>query len=451
MWYATPCKGVAGNLGVFALANFTIIIMNNSRIYLCIDLKSFYASVECVERGLDPYKVNLIVADLSRTEKTICLAATPAIKALGVSSRCRVFEIPKNIKYIAAPPRMSLYMKYSAEVYSIYLKYIAKEDIHVYSVDEAFLDVTDYLTMYQMDAKQLGIMIIDDIVETTGITATCGIGTNMYLAKIALDITAKHTEDHMGYLTEELYCETLWDHQPLTDFWRIGPGTAKRLARVGIFTMGQIAAADEDMLYDMFGVDAELLIDHAWGVEPTLISDIKNYSTTTNSLTSGQVLDRDYAHDEGRLIVKEMTDLLCLDLVARECVTESITLHIGYSNALNMQPAHGSTRLTFPTSSAKIIVQEVAKLYDRIKDEQYPMRRCFVYFNNIVPEGFEQYNMFVDADELAREHSLQKAMIDIKDKYGKNAILKGMNLEEGGKTIERNAQIGGHRAGSEGD
>ena len=291
--------------------------VKKDRMYLCIDLKSFYASVECIERGLDPYKANLIVADLSRTEKTICLAASPAIKALGVSSRCRVFEIPKNIKYIAATPRMALYMEYSARIYSVYLKYISKEDIHVYSVDEVFIDVTDYLTMYQMSAKELGIMIIDDIVATTGITATCGIGTNLYLAKIALDITAKHVDDHIGYLTEELFCETLWDYRPLTDFWRIGPGTAKRLESIGIFTMRQIAMADEDMLYKMFGVDAELLIDHAWGVEPTLISDIKTYSPTSNSITSGQVLDRDYAHEEGKLIVKEMTDLLCLDLVAR--------------------------------------------------------------------------------------------------------------------------------------
>lgn len=423
--------------------------MSTGRMYLCIDLKSFYASVECVERGLDPYKDNLIVADLSRTEKTICLAASPAIKALGVSSRCRVFEIPKNIEYIAAPPRMSLYMEYSARIYSIYLKYISKEDIHVYSVDEVFIDVTDYLTMYKMDAKSLGIMIIDDIVRTTGITATCGIGTNLYLAKIALDITAKHTEDHMGYLTEELFRETLWDHEPLTDFWRIGPGTAKRLEKVGIYNMGQIAAADEDMLYDMFGVDAELLIDHAWGVEPTLISDIKNYSPKTNSITSGQVLDRDYDHDEGRLIVKEMADLLCLELVYRECVTESITLHIGYSNALKKEPAHGSTHLAFPTSSAKIIVEAVGKLYDEIKDRNYPMKRAFVYFNKIVPEGFEQYNMFVDPKELEREHSMQKAIIDIKSKFGKNAILKGMNLEEGAKTVERNSQIGGHRSGEE--
>ena len=417
------------------------------RMYLCIDLKSFYASVECVERGLDPYKVNLIVADLSRTEKTICLAASPAIKALGVSSRCRVFEIPKNIEYIAAAPRMSLYMEYSARIYSVYLKYISKDDIHVYSVDEAFLDVTDYLNLYQMSAKELGVKIIEDIVETTGITATCGIGTNLYLAKIALDITAKHADDNIGYLTEELYCETLWEHQPLTDFWRLGPGTAKKLESVGIFNMKQIAMADEDMLYKMFGVDAELLIDHACGVEPTLISDIKTYSPTTNSITSGQVLDRDYAHDEGRLIVKEMTDLLCLDLVARDCVTESLTLHIGYSNALNLKAAHGSARLSFPTSSARIIVEAIAKLYDEIKDSRYPMRRAYVYFNNIVPRGFEQYNMFVDPEELTREHNMQKAIIDIKSKFGKNAILKGMNLEEGAKTIERNSQIGGHRSG----
>ncbi len=419
------------------------------RMYICIDLKSFYASVECVERGLDPFKVNLIVADLSRTEKTICLAATPAIKKLGVSSRCRVFEIPKNIEYIAALPRMHLYMEYSAKIYSIYLKYIAAEDIHVYSVDEVFIDVTDYLNMYQMDAKQLGITIMNDIYETTGITATCGIGTNLYLAKIALDITAKHVKDNIGILDEESYCKTLWDYKPITDFWRIGRGTAKRLATYGMHTMRDIAMADEDLMYKIFGVDAELLIDHAWGVETTLIRDIKNYSVQSTSITSGQVLDRDYEHDEGRLIVKEMTDLLCLDLVERECVTELVTLHIGYSNALQLKPAHGSTRLAFPTSSARYIIDAVVKLYDEIKNPNYPMRRVTVNFCNLAPEGFEQFNLFVNPEDLVKEKSIQKAMIDIKHKYGKNAILKGMNLEEGGKTIERNAQIGGHRSGSE--
>lgn len=417
------------------------------RIYVCIDLKSFYASVECVERELDPYKVNLIVADLSRTEKTICLAATPAIKKLGVSSRCRVFEIPKNIEYIAAPPRMKLYMDYSAKIYSIYLKYISKEDIHVYSVDEVFMDVTDYLNLYHMNAKELGVMIMQDIYETTGITATCGIGTNLYLAKIALDIMAKNADDNIGILNEESFIDELWDHKPLTDFWRIGPGTAKRLAKCGIYTMRDIACADEDLMYDTFGVDAEIMIDHAWGIETTLISDIKNYASKTTSITSGQVLDRDYEHDEGRLIVKEMTDLLCLDLVERECVTESITIYMGYSNALKMPACRGSVRLDFPTSSARVIIKAVEELYDKVKNPNFPIRRVSINFNNLMPDEYQQFNMFVDSTKLLKEKNMQKAIIDIKHKYGKNAILKGMNLEEGAKTIERNSQIGGHESG----
>ncbi len=308
--------------------------MEKERVYVCIDLKSFYASVECRERHLDPMTANLVVADPERTEKTICLAVSPAMKALGIPGRCRVFEIPEGINYIMAPPRMQLYIDYSAEIYGIYLKYISKEDIHVYSIDEVFMDVTDYLEMYQMSAKELSVRIMQDVLESTGITATAGIGTNLYLAKVALDITAKHVEDHIGILNEESYRMTLWDHKPLTDFWKVGRGTVSRLARAGITTMGEIAQADEDLLYRMFGVDAELLIDHAWGRESTTMADIKAYKPKSNSLSSGQVLPRDYHFDEARIVAKEMADSLCLELVDKGLVTDSVTLHAGYSYRL---------------------------------------------------------------------------------------------------------------------
>ena len=419
----------------------------NKRTYVCIDLKSFYASVECRERGLDPMTTNLVVADLERSEKTICLAVSPAMKALGIPGRCRIFEIPKQIEYIAAPPRMQLYIDYAAEIYAIYLKYIAKEDIHVYSIDEVFLDVTNYLTMYQMTAKELGITIMNDILENTGITATCGIGTNLYLAKVALDITAKHVEDHIGELDEESYCKILWNHKPLTDFWRVGAGTQKRLESIGISTMGEIAHADEDMLYKLFGVDAELLIDHAWGKEPTLMSDIKNYKPKANSLGSGQVLGCDCNYEKGKLIVKEMADLLCLEMVDKGLVTNSITLHIGYNSRFEKKPAHGTTTMTVTTNSAKQMIKYATLLYDRIIDKHTPIRRFTVTFNNVIDEVYQQYDLFTNLEEVEKEHKIQKAMLDIKDKYGKNAILKGMNLQEGATTMERNKQIGGHKSG----
>ena len=419
----------------------------NKRTYICIDLKSFYASVECRERGLDPMTTNLVVADLERSEKTICLAVSPAMKALGIPGRCRIFEIPKQIEYIAAPPRMQLYIDYAAEIYAIYLKYIAKEDIHVYSIDEVFLDVTNYLTMYQMTAKELGITIMNDILENTGITATCGIGTNLYLAKVALDITAKHVEDHIGELDEESYCKILWNHKPLTDFWRVGAGTQKRLESIGISTMGEIARADEDMLYKLFGIDAELLIDHAWGKEPTLMSDIKNYKPKANSLGSGQVLGCDCNYEKGKLIVKEMADLLCLEMVDKGLVTNSITLHIGYNSRFEKKQAHGTTTMTVTTNSAKQMIKYAVELYDRIIDKHTPIRRFTVTFNNVIDEVYQQYDLFTNLEEVEKEHKIQKAMLDIKDKYGKNAILKGMNLQEGATTMERNKQIGGHKSG----
>lgn len=421
--------------------------MERTPVYICIDLKSFYASVECVERKLDPMKTNLVVADLSRTEKTICLAVSPAMKAKGVPGRCRVFEIPKGIEYIAAPPRMQLYIDYSAEIYSIYLKYIAKEDIHVYSIDEVFMDVTAYLGMYRMTARELSRTIMEDVLNSTGITAACGIGTNLYLAKIALDITAKHVEDHIGFLDEEAYCKKLWDHRPLTDFWRIGPGISGRLERSGMLTMKDVAMADASMLYKMFGIDAELLIDHAWGQETTTMADIKAYKPKTSGISSGQVLGCDYPFEKGKLIVKEMADLLCLELVDRGLLTDSITLHVGYSNRENKNPAHGSISMPVTTSSAKRIIRYVTELYERIVDRYAMIHRVTLSFNHVVDERYVQYDLFTDPAELEKEHKLQETMLDIKKKFGKNAVLKGMNLQEGAKTMERNGQIGGHRSG----
>lgn len=417
------------------------------RTYLCIDLKSFYASVECVARGLDPMTTNLVVADPSRTDKTICLAITPAMKALGIQNRCRIFEIPKHVDYITAPPRMQKYVDTSAAIYEIYLNYISKEDIHVYSIDEAFMDVTDYLALYQLTARELGFRIMQDIYEQIGVRASCGVGTNLYLAKIALDITAKHAADFIGELTEDRYRQTLWQHKPLTDFWRVGAGTARRLDTFGIRTMQDIAEADEDLLYRLLGVDAELLIDHAWGREPVTIADIKSYKPHSNCLTSGQVLGCDYPFDKGLLVVKEMTDLLCLDLVEKKLVTRSITLHVGYSNRFNVPSAHGTSALHMDTSSDLLIIPAVTALYERIVDPSYQIHRINITCNHVMPEEYRQYSFFVDADELDRNRKMQQAVISIKNKFGKDAILKGMNLEEGATTIERNHQIGGHKSG----
>ncbi|MBQ8624864.1 MAG: DNA repair protein [Agathobacter sp.] len=421
--------------------------MGKLRTYLCIDLKSFYASVECVERGLDPLTTKLVVADPERTQKTICLAISPAMKALGIKNRCRVFQIPPNVDYIMAQPRMQKYIDASADIYSIYLKYIAKEDIHVYSIDEVFMDVTDYLGMYQMTAKELAGKIMQDVYNTTGITATCGIGTNLYLAKIALDITAKHVKGNIGYLDEDIYRGTLWSHKPITDFWRVGAGTAKRLERYGIYTMKDIAMAKEETLYNLLGVDAELLIDHAWGREPVTIAEIKQYKPKHNSLTSGQVLGCEASYEEGRLIVKEMADLLCLDMVDKGLVTDSVSLYIGYENRLERPASRGTITLPITTSSARTMLPHIEQLYERIVPKNGGIRRVNMSFNNVVDETYQQYDLFCDPAELERERNMQKAMIDIKKKFGKNAILKGMNLEEGATTMERNRQIGGHKSG----
>lgn len=394
------------------------------RVYLCIDLKSFYASVECHERGLDPMTTKLVVADPTRTEKTICLAISPAMKKLGIKNRCRVFQIPAHVEYITAMPRMQKYIDYAADIYEVYLKYVSKEDIYVYSIDEVFMDVTDYLNMYQMTARELADVMMADVLKTTGIPASCGIGTNMYLAKIALDITAKHAKDNIGYLDEKLFCGTLWKHRPLTDFWRIGPGTAKRLAGIGILTMEDIAHADEELLYRTFGVDAELMIDHAWGRETVKISDVKNYRPSSKSLSSGQVLSCDYSFEDAKLIVKEMTDLLCLDLVDKGLITESMTLVVGYSNELHEKMARGTASMSVATNSAKKIIPYMMDLFDQIVDKNLPVRRINMSFQKLTDEVYEQYDLFTDSAEIERERRLQKATLSIKKKFGKNAILK---------------------------
>lgn len=421
--------------------------MNGNKIYLCIDLKSFYASVECVERGWDPLTARLVVADPERSEKTICLAVSPALKQMGVPNRCRVFQIPKEIPYKMAPPRMQLYIDYAAEIYGVYLKYIAKEDIQVYSIDEAFLDVTDYLHLYQMTAVELGRKIMQDILDTTGIPAACGVGTNLYLAKVALDIMAKHETDRIAYLDEVRYREKLWKHKPLTDFWRVGRGTVERLSNMGICTMEEIAHARESLLYKAFGIDAELLIDHAWGREPVTIADIKAYRPKKTSFSSGQVLPRDYEYEEGVLVVKEMADLLCLDLVDQCLVTSHISLVIGYSNQKCFEPAKGSTTLRSATSSNRRLLSYVEQLYRRIVRPGAYIRRITLTYTGVMTEDYQQFDLFSNPEETEKDVKAQRAAISIKQRYGRNAILKGMNLEESATTIERNGQIGGHKSG----
>ncbi len=421
--------------------------MNGNKIYLCIDLKSFYASVECVERGWDPLTARLVVADPERSEKTICLAVSPALKQMGVPNRCRVFQIPKEIPYKMAPPRMQLYIDYAAEIYGVYLKYIAKEDIQVYSIDEAFLDVTNYLHLYQMTAVELGRKIMQDILDTTGIPAACGVGTNLYLAKVALDIMAKHETDRIAYLDEARYREKLWKHKPLTDFWRVGRGTVERLSNMGICTMKEIAHARESLLYKAFGIDAELLIDHAWGREPVTIADIKAYRPKNTSFSSGQVLPRDYEYEEGVLVVKEMADLLCLDLVDQGLVTSHISLVIGYSNQKCFEPAKGSTTLRSATSSNRRLLSYVEQLYRRIVRPGAYIRRITLTYTGVMTEDYQQFDLFSAPEETEKDVKAQRAAISIKQRYGRNAILKGMNLEESATTIERNGQIGGHKSG----
>ena len=494
---------------------------NMERTYIAIDLKSFYASVECVERGLNPLTTNLVVADASRTEKTICLAVSPSLKAYGLPGRARLFEVIQKVKninlqrkmknfkhefigksyddielkkntqlkldYIIAIPRMSYYMKYSGEIYKIYLKYISPEDIYPYSIDEVFCDVTRYLKLYKSTAKELVTKIVTDIYETTGITATAGIGTNMFLCKVALDIVAKHTQPNsygvrIGELDEMSFRKNLWSHKPITDFWRIGRGYAEKLEKNGIYTMGDIARCslnNEELLYKLFGVNAELLIDHSWGWECTTIEDVKNYKPETKSLSSGQVLHCPYDFKKARLIIREMVELLVLEMVEKNFVTDQLVLHIEYDaqNLLNSdysnikldrygrkipKPAHGTFRLDKKTSSTRLISLGFLNLYDRIINNKFMIRKIYVSVGNLKEETdefeceYEQIDLFTDYKEvqkkkekeekkLQKEKKIQSTIINIKNKYGKNAVFKAMNLEEGATTIERNKQIGGHK------
>ncbi len=459
--------------------------MENKMRYIAIDLKSFYASVECFERGLDPLTTNLVVADESRTDKTICLAVSPSLKAYGISGRARLFEVKKalgdiekrtgkHIDFIIAPPRMALYIKYSTLIYNTYLNYISEDDIHVYSIDEVFIDAGSYLKNYHMTAHELAITMIRRVLSETGITATAGIGTNMYLAKIAMDIVAKHMEaDKDGVRIAELdemsYRRILWGHKPITDFWRIGRGTARRLEKISVYTMGDLAREslyNEEYLYKLFGIDAEILIDHAWGIEPTEISDIKNYKTDSRSLSSGQVLKEPYSTEKARIIVSEMTENLVLDMVRKGFISSSFTLMINYDREnvdndtyhgeVQMDyygrvvpvPSHGTANFGKLTSSTSVIKDHMLKLYDRIVTPGVSVRRITISANDLKEEqsSYIQYDIFTDVEKEEQERKLQKAMIEIQDRFGKNAMLKGTDLLDGATTIERNSQIGGHRS-----
>ncbi len=436
--------------------------------------------MECVERGLDPLSTRLVVADASRTDKTICLAVSPALKAYGIPGRPRLFEVKQQIArlkreaprleldFITAPPQMAKYLEVSGKVYSVYLRHIAPEDIHVYSIDEVFIDATEYLRIYRMDAHTLAMHLIQEVLRETGVTATAGIGPNMYLAKVAMDIEAKHRKAdkdgvRIAELTEMSYREKYWMHRPLTDFWRIGHGTEARLASAGMYTLGDVARMslqNEEVLYRLFGINAELLIDHAWGWEPCTMADIKRYKPSASSLSSGQVLMAPYPFEKARLIVREMTDLLSMDLVEKRLVTTQLVLHIGYEagkgNGPMVQdwygrptpkPAHGSVNLPFPTSATSILLKSVMGLFERIVDRNLFVRRVYVIASQVKDEDNaegRQLSLFEENTDTSRERKQQEAILEIRRKFGKNAILKGMNFEEGATTRERNQQIGGH-------
>lgn len=420
--------------------------MGKERTYFCIDMKTFYASVECAERGLNPFETNLVVADTSRGNGALCLAVSPRMKAQGVKNRCRLYEIPKHIKYETALPRMQLYIEYAADIYAIYLKYFSPDDIHVYSIDEAFIDATNYLSTYHMDAKGLAKKLMNEIAEVKHIPSTAGIGSNLFLAKIALDITAKHAKDHMGVLTEESFRETLWDHTPITDFWMIAGGTARRLERFGITTLRGIAQCPQELLYKTFGKDAELLIDHAWGREPCRMQDIKSYKSKTHSVSFSQILPKDYTYDEARVVMTEMILHGCQELMRRKVICQKIWIGVGYSKDV-LPMVNGQTKLTSATAVNSLICPFVLDVFDRITDQSVPIRRLGISFNDVCDEGCEGYDFFTDWDAVEREKAKEKTVLQISDKYGKNAILRGTNFLAGATQRERNGMIGGHRAG----
>lgn len=453
--------------------------------YIAIDLKSFYASVECRERGLDPLKTNLVVADASRTSKTICLAVTPTLKAYGLSGRSRLFEVEakareikaktgKDLEYIVAPPHMSLYIQYSSLIYKIYLHYFSPEDIHVYSIDEVFIDATSYLKFYNIDAHTLTLKVIKDVLSQTGITATAGIAPNLYLCKIAMDIVAKHIPAdkdgaRIAELDEMSYRQKLWAHKPITDFWRVGNGIAGRLAKVGLYTMGDIAlqsVKNDQVLYDILGIDAEILIDHAWGYEPVTMKHIKNYKSSQKGISCGQVLSKPYEYEKARIVVREMAELMALDLFNKKLLSSSVFLWIcydkdsllydSYEGQLVMdpygrimpKPVHGGCGLGTETNSSAVIIHAILKIFDKIVDPNLLIRRINMGANDVIPVEMRQPGLFDEDEEEShkKEDSLQKTRLKIIKRFGKNALLKGMNLQEGATTIERNAQIGGHKA-----
>lgn len=419
--------------------------MNKSgRVYFVVDMKSFFASVECAERGLDALTTKLVVADEGRTEKTICLAVSPALKALGVRNRCRLFEIPKGIEYIIAPPRMKKYIEYAAEIYGIYLKYMDKNDIHVYSIDECFLDVTDYLSLYKMRAKEFAQKLMDEILEQCHIPSSVGIGTNLYLAKIALDITAKHAKDRIGWLDEEKFKRTLWNHTPLADFWGISTGTINRLAKFGIYDMEGIAKANEDLLYDEFGINAELLIDHAWGRETCLMEDIKNYKSKGRSMSQSQILPKDYNFKDAKLVMREMIQNGCYNLYRQGFVTQHIHIFVGYSGHVGDK---GSVRMNVTTNLYSIIGKYADELFDKVVDKNKMIRKLGYDFADLQDMDKEQYDMFTDLKEIEKEKRLVESVLKLQDKYGKNSILKGIDYEKNATQRERNVQIGGHKSG----
>lgn len=411
--------------------------------YLCIDLKTFYASVECVERGLDPFKVNLVVADKSRGKGALCLAISPRMKRAGVKNRCRLFEIPKYMQYMIAKPRMKLYMEYSANIYGIYLKYFSKDDIYVYSIDEAFFDITPYLNYYKKSALEIAKMILDDVYKTTGITATCGIGTNLYLAKIAMDIIAKHNDSNIGYLNEELYIEKLWNHKPITDFWQIGNGIARRLLKYGVDDMEGLANVSEELLYKEFGINARFLINHAWGKESVTIQQIKDYQPQHNSLSNSQIFFKDYNYQDALLVLKEMVEINVLQLSEKHLSTDKIHLYIGYSKNV-IKGTGGSRKISVRTNVYSILLEEFVKLYEQTTNKNYPIRQIGISFGNVVNEKFEYYDLFTDQQEIEKEKRLQNALNEIKYKYGKNSVFKCMNLMENTTQLQRNKLIGGH-------
>lgn len=420
--------------------------MEKQRTYLCIDMKSFYASVECAERNISPFETNLVVADESRGKGAITLAISPKLKSLGVKNRCRLFEIPKDIDYIIAKPRMSLYIKYCADIFEIYLDYFSQDDIHQYSIDEAFIDVTDYLSIYKLTAKQLAKKLINEIATRTHIPATCGIGTNLFLAKVALDITAKHCKDHIGELTEETFKETLWEHRPITDFWNIANGTANRLARFGIYDLKGVANAPEEILYRHFGKNAKILIDHANGKESCTIADIKKYKSKSKSISNSQILFSDYEYDKAKIVIQEMALNGCQRLIREHLIASHVGIFVGYSK--DVIPASGGTKKLLNSTNLYSFIREyVDELFEETTAKDVPIRRLGISFSGLADESAEGYDLFTDFEAIEKERRLEHAVLEIKDRFGKNAMLRAFDLQEGATQVERNKLIGGHNGG----